>query len=165
MDDDAAPSSEPPKHRAPPHQPPARDQQNTDFSTRHNLLRQAGLSTSRSAAVTTPRRVSPRSARPNTDRFAAGPRNVAHLLELRRGGRVPASAGGRVSGGLAYSRLASAEARAGGGSFGFRRNVGGHPSLIGRLRHTATLRGHTREFGSWAGRAIAGGRGWEYSYV
>lgn len=81
--------------------------------------------------------------------FAGGPRNIVHLINLRKEGRIPASKGGPVSGGSANSRRESAEARSsgggGGGNYGFRRSVGGHPSLVGKLRHTSTLRGHGRE--------------------
>ncbi|CBJ48541.1 conserved unknown protein [Ectocarpus siliculosus] len=83
--------------------------------------------------------------------------NVAQLLRRRREGKIPASTGGGVLGGSTSARATSAALRgirgvggrvgAGGVSmpraFGFRRNLGQHPSMIQRLRHTATLRGHS----------------------
>lgn len=84
---------------------------------------------------------------------AGGAQNMAHLLRLRQEGKIPASAGGGVLGGQTSSRAASAGLRSGDGGgrrggapgFGFRRNMGQHPSLVERLRHTATLRGHSGE--------------------
>lgn len=94
----------------------------------------------------------PRAGGGNPEKPATGgAQNMAHLLRRRQEGKIPASAGGFVLGGHTSSRAASADLRSsrrGGGApgFGFRRNVGQHPSLIERLRHTATLRGHSGEF-------------------
>ena len=94
----------------------------------------------------------PRAGGGNPEKPATGgAQNMAHLLRRRQEGKIPASAGGFVLGGHTGSRAASADLRSsrrGGGApgFGFRRNVGQHPSLIERLRHTATLRGHSGEF-------------------
>lgn len=91
-----------------------------------------------------------------------GPLNMAQLLRRRREGKIPASPGGGVLGGSTSARTTSAglrgEGSGGGGEasgFGFRRNVGQHPSVIARLRHTATLRGHSGEGICCNGRADA----------
>lgn len=74
-----------------------------------------------------------------------GPRNIADLVRNRQEGRIPPTRGAYASGGAAGARAARAGARAGGGSFGFQRNVVEHPSMIEKLQNTATLRGHSRE--------------------
>lgn len=94
--------------------------------------------------------------RPGAEGGGGASPNIATLLRRRREGRIPASIGGGVSGGHASARSVSAAMRgraayAGGGGgkpspFGFRTSVGEHPSMIHRLRHSATLRGHTRKY-------------------
>lgn len=101
----------------------------------------------------------------NGKQAVRGSQNIAQLLRCRREGRVPSSAGAGVLGGQTSARSSSAEMRGSGMSntkvamrrcgtvnagvgrspFGFRRSMMDHPSMINRLGHAATMRGHTRE--------------------
>ena len=107
----------------------------------------------------------------NGKQAVRGSQNIAQLLRCRREGRIPSSAGAGVLGGQTSARSASAKMRGNGMSnasfdmgnssssggsavhsgvgrspFGFRRSMMEHPSMVSRLGHAATLRGHTREW-------------------
>ncbi|CAN0094470.1 unnamed protein product [Discosporangium mesarthrocarpum] len=70
--------------------------------------------------------------------YPDGPPNIARLLDERREGRMTSESGGVRGGGRGWVRD-----RLMGGSFA--RDVNAHPSLVGKLKNTKTLRGHIGE--------------------